>query len=73
MLSKKFMIDAAERIGWTAASAAVSAAAVYTSKLPSEWIPIGTVLLTTLKTLIASRIGDKSSAALLPAPKETTA
>jgi len=73
MLNKKLLIDMAERIGWTAVSAGLSALTVYTTKLPSEYIPIGTVVLTMLKTLIASRIGDKSSAALLPSSKETTA
>lgn len=72
MLSKKFVIDASERIGWTAVSALLSAATVYITKLPSEYIPVGTVVLTMLKTLIASRIGDKSSAALLPTTKEPT-
>lgn len=71
MLNRKFIIDAAERIGYTALSAGLSAGAVYFTKLPSEWIPVGTIVLTTLKTLIASQIGDKSSAALLPASKET--
>lgn len=67
----KFWEDALERILWTAASAGVSASGVYVTNLPEIWIPLGTVVLTTVKTLIAGQIGDKSSAALLPKSSST--
>ncbi len=61
----KYLRDALERVLWTSVSAAVSAAAVYVNDLPEVWIPIGTVLFTTLKVLVAKKVGDPNSAALL--------
>jgi hypothetical protein len=58
----KYWKDALERIAWTAAGAGVSAAAVYVNELPDVWIPIGTVVFTTIKTLIAKQIGDPNTA-----------
>lgn len=61
----KYLRDALERVLWTSVAAAVSAAAVYVNDLPEVWVPIGTVLLTTLKVLVAKKVGDPNSAALL--------
>lgn len=58
----KFWKDALERIAWTAVAAALSAAGVYITELPEVWVPIATVALTTLKTLIAKQIGDPNTA-----------
>ena len=58
----KYWKDALERIGWTAAAAVVSATGVHITELPEVWIPIATVALTTLKTLIAKQIGDPNTA-----------
>jgi hypothetical protein len=58
----KFWKDAGERILWTAVAAALSAAGVYITELPEVWIPIGTVILTTLKTLVAAHVGDPNTA-----------
>lgn len=58
----KFWKDALERIAWTAAAAAVSAAGVYVTELPEVWVPIATVAFTTVKTLIAKQIGDPNTA-----------
>lgn len=61
----KYLRDALERVLWTSVAAAVSAAAVYVNDLPDVWIPIGTVIFTTLKVLVAKKVGDPNSAALL--------
>jgi hypothetical protein len=61
----KYLRDALERVLWTSVAAAVSAAAVYVNDLPEVWVPIGTVILTTLKVLVAKKVGDPNSAALL--------
>lgn len=61
----KYLRDALERVLWTSVAAAVSAAAVYVNDLPDVWIPIGTVIFTSLKVLIAKKVGDPNSAALL--------
>ena len=60
----KFWKDARERILWTFIAAAVSAAGVYVTDLPQEFVPIGTVLLTTLKVLVARHVGDPDTAAI---------
>jgi hypothetical protein len=62
----KFWKDALERVLFTSLAAGLSAGGVYIDKLPSIWIPVGTVILTMVKTIIAGQLGDKSSAALLP-------
>lgn len=60
----KFWKDAGERILWTFIAAVVSAAGVYVANLPQEFVPIGTVLITTLKVLIARHVGNPESAAM---------
>lgn len=59
-----FIRDAGERILWTAVAAALSAAGVYITELPAIWVPIATVALTTVKTLVAKQIGDPNTAAM---------
>lgn len=61
----KYWKDALERIGWTGAAAVVSAAGVHITDLPEVWIPIATVVLTTVKTLIAKQIGDPTTASFM--------
>jgi hypothetical protein len=58
----KFWKDALERITWTAVAAALSATGVYLTELPEVWVPIATVALTTLKTLVAKQAGDPTTA-----------
>jgi hypothetical protein len=64
MTLSPFIKDAFERVSWTALSAGITYAGVYVTKLPMEYVPIGTVLLTIVKTLVAQHVGDKSSAAI---------
>lgn len=60
----KFWKDAGERVLWTFLAAVLSTAGVYITDLPSEWIPVGTVLFTTLKVFVARHVGDPESAAM---------
>lgn len=64
MTLSPFVKDALERVFWTALSAGITYASVYITKLPMGYVPVGTVLLTMVKTLVASHVGDKSSAAI---------
>lgn len=61
----KYWKDALERILWTALAAAISAGGVYVADLPEVYIPIATVVLTTVKVSVAKRIGDPESAAIM--------
>jgi len=60
-----YLRDAIERVAYTGVAAAVSAAAVYVNDLPEVWIPVGTVVLTVVKVLLAKWRGNPDSASLL--------
>lgn len=60
----KYFKDALERVLWTAVAAGLSALGVYVADLPSEWIPVGTVILTTLKVLVAKKVGNPDTASM---------
>lgn len=64
-MASKYVKDALERILWTAVAAILSAGGVYIADLPQVYIPIATVALTTVKVLVAKKVGDPSSAALI--------
>ncbi len=60
-----YIRDAVERVAWTAVAAGFSALGVYVSNLPTEWIPVGTVIFTTVKVLIAKKVGNPDNASML--------
>lgn len=60
----KYWKDALERILWTALAAALAAGGVYIADLPEVYIPIATVVLTTVKVAVAKKVGDPTSAAI---------
>lgn len=62
---RKYWRDAIERILWTALAAALAAGGVYIADLPEVYIPIATVVLTTVKVAVAKKVGDPNSAAML--------
>lgn len=64
MKLSKYQKDAAERIFWTAAEAVVAVAAVHAVDLPVELVPVATAGLAALKSWIAKRVGDPSSAGI---------
>lgn len=59
---KPFWRDALERIGWSAAEAAVSTAIVVVADWDFVWVPILTAGLTILKTQIAKFVGGPDAA-----------
>lgn len=68
----KFWKDALERILFTSLAAGISAGGVYVTHLPPVWVPVATVILTVVKTLVAGQVGDKSSAAISLTKGEST-
>jgi hypothetical protein len=64
-MNKKFLVDLAERVGWTAAEAAISVAIVAMTPLQDWWVAPLTAGLSLVKGWIAKHVGDPSSAALL--------
>jgi|KBSSwiStaDraftv2_1062776.scaffolds.fasta_scaffold06714_2 hypothetical protein len=58
----KFWKDALERIAWTTLAAAIPAAAYYVDLLPPQWIPVATVLITVVKTVVAGHVGNPDTA-----------
>lgn len=58
--------DAAERILWTGMEAVVAAISVDQLGLPSWAVAPVAVGLAMIKTLIAKRVGDPQTAAILP-------
>ncbi|WP_030267952.1 hypothetical protein [Streptomyces sp. NRRL B-24484] len=66
-MPSKFVVDAAERIGATAAEAGLGAAIVELGDLPYWWIALLLPALAAGKAGLASFIGRKDTAAALPA------
>ena len=60
-----FWKDALERILFTAIAAALAAGSVYVTNLPGVYVPVGTVVLTVLKTLVAAHVGNPNTASLI--------
>lgn len=70
-MSKKFLKDLAERVGFSAAYAATSVLVVELGDLPYEWAPVVVAALAALKGVLAKRVGDPESAGFsAPAPVE---
>lgn len=65
-MSRKLWVDIAERAGWTFAQALVALFVAHQADLSTEWAPVVAAGLAILKGLLASRVGDKESAATLP-------
>lgn len=59
-----YLKDAFERVLWTAVAAGLSAAGVYVADLPAEWIPVGTVILTMFKVMVAKKVGNPDNASM---------
>lgn len=60
--------DLAARAGWTAAQAGLGLVTVEALDLPAAWAPIIAVVLSALKSFIATKVGDPSTATFAPAP-----
>ena len=65
--SRRFWLDPAERVGWTAAQVVLAGVTVDVLDLPS-WAAMPTAAaLAALKGPVARRVGSSDSAATLPA------
>lgn len=62
----KLLLDAGERVLSTAAQAGITAAIVETQDLSYWWAPLVLTSLTIGKTALASWVGRRDTAALLP-------
>lgn len=60
------LADSLERVAWTAAQAAVGVLTVEQFDLPPAWIPVVAVVLAAVKTLVAGKVGNPSTASTLP-------
>lgn len=65
-MDKVWLKDAAERIFWTAAQVIVGAVIIELSNIDATWALIIIPTLTALKTIVAKKAGDPTSAALAP-------
>jgi len=59
---RKFLYDLAERAGWAGLWAIVSVISVDQLGLPGQYVPIGIIVLSALKSLVAKHIGKSDSA-----------
>lgn len=62
--SRRFWLDLAERVGWTAAQVVLAGVTVEAFDLPTWAIAPATVGLSMLKGLVARHVGDPESASL---------
>lgn len=64
--NKKWLKDAAERILWTAAQVITGAIIIEVSNVDATWAILIIPGLTVLKTALAKKVGDPTSAAIVP-------
>jgi hypothetical protein len=69
----KTRADMLERIFWTAVQAGLGVVTVEALDLPKAWIPIVAIALSAVKTAVATQIGVKGSAAMLPESLDSSA
>jgi len=63
---RSYWTDLAERVGWTAAQVILAGVTVEALDLPPWAVPIVATGLAMAKGLVARKVGDPDSAALLP-------
>lgn len=66
-LTRKFFVDLGERVGATAGEAGLAVAIKELASLPAWWVPILIPVLAAAKGGLASFLGRKGTASLLPA------
>jgi hypothetical protein len=64
MVSKQFLKDAAERIGWQVGYALATSAAIYLSNVSYSWAPALMVGLNLVKVVLAKHVGNPNNAAI---------
>ena len=62
----KTTADIIERTFWTALQAGLAVVTVDMLDLPKAWIPVVAIVLAAAKSIAATRVGVKGSAAMLP-------
>ena len=65
-MNKKYLIDLAERVAWTAVQAGVAYTIVATQSMSEAWVIPLAAVLAVIKGIAAKKIGDSESAATLP-------
>lgn len=60
-VNKELLLDAAERIGVTAALAGIGVALVEIADWPFVWVPVLAAVLNVLKVILATRVGDPNT------------
>ncbi|MFD6024567.1 hypothetical protein [Streptomyces griseoluteus] len=69
-MDSKFILDLAERAGWTGAEAALGLAVTDLSGLPVWWAAPVALLAASAKAWVAKQVGRKGTASTLPAGKD---
>lgn len=64
--TKKWALDATERVAWTAVQVIASTVTVEMLDLPAAYIPLGAALLAALKATVARKVGRDDSASTVP-------
>lgn len=64
-ITKKFLVDAAERVGFVAAYGAISETIIVVSDINQIWAPVLITGLSSLKALVARHIGNPDSAGMI--------
>ncbi len=63
---RRYWVDLAERVGWTAAQVVLAGVTVEMLDLPGWAVPVVATGLAMAKGLVARKVGERDSAALLP-------
>ena len=66
-MSRKVLLDITERAGWTFAQAFIALLITHKADWPTQYAAAIALGLSVLKGFIATKIGDRDSAATLPA------
>ncbi|MBL3669037.1 hypothetical protein JL475_24200 [Streptomyces sp. M2CJ-2] len=69
-MNSKFLLDLAERTGWTGAEAALGLVVVEVSDLPVWWAAPVALVAAAAKSWVAKHLGRKGTASTLPAPAD---
>jgi hypothetical protein len=69
-MTSKFLLDLAERAGWTGAQAALGLVVVEVGDLPAWWAAPVALVAAAAKGWVAKQLGRKGTASTLPAGKD---
>lgn len=69
-MNSKFVLDMAERAGWTGAEAALSLVIVELADVPVWWAAPVALVAASAKSWVAKHLGRKGTASTLPAGKD---